>query len=140
MPFDNVSLIPVAVKLESITGAGGFIGRHLVAELQARDWRVTLVSRSIAESPGVTIVRDQQNLALDDVDVVFHTAGIAHEATSRSGQEDLQRVNVRDTCALFERSMETGVARFVWLSSSKVLGNESAEPLTVAAPRNPQGW
>ncbi len=123
-----------------VTGAGGFIGRHLTAELRAQDWRLTLVSRSLSDLPGVTIVRDQQDLALDDVDVVFHAAGIAHEETSRSGREDLQRVNVRDTCTLFERSMEAGVARFVWLSSSKVLGNESAESLTVSAPRNPQGW
>jgi nucleoside-diphosphate-sugar epimerase len=93
-----------------VTGAGGFIGRHLVPALEHAGHEV--------------------QPALAGADVVVHLAGIAHRKASAV---ELQEVNVR----LPER-LARQAPRFVFMSSVKVHGEQSSRPFTEAAPLDPR--
>ena len=112
--------------LAAVTGATGFIGRHLVAELHRAGWRVRLLLR---REPDVAEWRDLPPPqvvagALDDdaalerlvegADVVIHLAGLIKAARRR----DFLAVN-RDGAAAMARAVERVApgARFVLVSS-----------------------
>ena len=78
-----------------VTGAGGFIGGHLCAELAARG------HAPVAAAQGA--------------DVVVHLANIAH---SRAPESELRRVNVEGTLERAREAAAAGARRFVYLSSS----------------------
>lgn len=93
-----------------ITGASGFIGQHLAETLVARGASVRCLVRPssqtrLLESLGVDLVRgdlgDPKSLdaALDDVDVVFHLAGM----TAAFSAADFMRVNREGTENLARR-------------------------------------
>ena len=112
--------------LAAVTGATGFIGRHLVAELHRAGWRVRLLLR---REPDVAEWRDLPPPqvvagALDDdaalerlvegADVVIHLAGLIKAARRR----DFLAVN-RDGAAAMARAVERVApgARFLLVSS-----------------------
>ncbi|MEO7457302.1 MAG: NAD-dependent epimerase/dehydratase family protein [Gemmatimonadaceae bacterium] len=114
-----------------ITGGSGFIGRHLCARL-ARDgvpFRAAL--RSLRSAPdGVTAFAvgeidgdTQWRPALEGARTVIHIAGLAHGAGGGSAAE-LLRVNVAGTASLARAAAQSGVSRFVLLSTAKVHGDE----------------
>lgn len=118
-----------------VTGAGGFIGRHLVRRLTRDGCCVRRVSAQpdVAPAPGVDLLDlDPTRLAraLEGVDVVYFLAGIAHEAVAASDADALHRVNVAAPLAWLQAADRAGVARFIWLSTIKVLGERSERPLT----------
>jgi nucleoside-diphosphate-sugar epimerase len=78
-----------------VTGAGGFIGRHLCAALPAAGHRVVGAMR--------------------DADAVVHLANIAH---ARAAEAELQRVNVAGTLERAREAAACGARRFVYLSSA----------------------
>lgn len=124
-----------------ISGASGFVGRHLVAHLKDLGWQVEALavepSATAAAVPGLDAAYGWDQLpAWDDVDVVFHLGGLAH-ANVAAPVKRLYEVNVEQTIALYRHARERGVGQFVWLSSVKALGDVSVEPLTVNSPTQP---
>ena len=128
-----------------VTGASGFIGTHLVATLASRGWRVRVPARdqelngcaALERLPAeltLTSRADAWARCLDDVDVVFHLAGIAHRQASADA---LRAVNAQSPAMLASAAAAAGVRRLVWLSSVKVLGDVSAKPLAEDAPYAP---
>ncbi len=77
--------------LIALTGATGFIGRHLLSELPRRGYRVRVLLRRPSEVPagasGAVIgdIASPHNMAaaLRDVDMVIHSAGLAHAMSGR---------------------------------------------------------
>ena len=132
-----------------VTGATGFIGRHLVARLAGEGWQVIAAARS--EGPGHTNTRVLGDLgsidaakladAMSHVDVVYHLAGRAHRADGgRAASEKAQydHDNVAVTQRVHAAAKLAGVPRLIHLSTIKVLGEVSARPLPVdAAPAPP---
>jgi len=112
-----------------VTGASGFLGRHLVAALVARGDAVRALVRegtdaSPLEAEGVRVVRgditDAAALrrAADGCGAVFHLAGVVtHE---RRRWEELRRVNVEGTRRLLEAV--DPAARVVHVSSVAAVG------------------
>ena len=97
-----------------VTGAGGFVGRNLVAAL-ARAGHEVLP-------------------ALPGAQAVVHLAAIAHR---RAGREELDEVNVRLAARVGREAAAQG-ARLVFLSSVKVHGEESQAPFTERSRIAPQ--
>ncbi|MBZ6077135.1 NAD-dependent epimerase/dehydratase family protein [Microvirga puerhi] len=111
-------------KLIALTGATGFIGRHLLTELPKRGYRIRVLLRRPAEVPeGATsaVIGDiaqpfNMAAALRDVDAVIHSAGLAH-AMSGLPEDDYRAINTQGTIRLAQAAERAGVKRFVFLSS-----------------------
>ncbi len=129
-----------------VTGCSGFIGTHLCAGLPG-EWQVCgVVRRGVAPQRVQATWSDLSAAAghLQDIDVVFHLAGLAHAGAQQADTTALQRVNVDATVALFQAAVAAGVSKFIWLSSIKVLGEgfdlQTADTnLAVDTPKQPVG-
>ena len=109
-----------------VSGATGFIGRHLCQQLADRGDTVIALSRSGSPLPDGTptlaldlAAGDLEPDLLQGVEVVFHLAGIAH----RQAEPDAYRqVNHQATLTLARAAEGAGVRCFVFLSSVKAMG------------------
>ena len=116
----------------AVTGATGFVGNALISDLAAEgNWRVTAITRrpwSHASANVRCVTAGDLGAArlpdglLADTDAVVHAAAIA-TATSRLR---LSAVNVEAAVAMARLAAIAGVKRFVFLSSIKVNGEETA--------------
>jgi UDP-glucose 4-epimerase len=118
----------------ALTGATGFIGRHLLRELPARGYRVRVLLRRPADVPpgaSSAVVGDiaaPQNMAaaLRGVDVIIHSAGLAHAMSGRP-EDDYRAINTEATVALARAAERAGIKRFVFLSSIRAQSGPTAE-------------
>jgi nucleoside-diphosphate-sugar epimerase len=121
-----------------ITGAGGFIGSHLVDSqleqghhIRAVDIHLDLL-RHQAGHPRLEVIggditqRDIVQRLVEGIDVVYHLAS-AHLDVSLS-DEHYHRVNVDATLLLLEAARQAGVKRFVHCSSVGVIGDVKHPP------------
>jgi UDP-glucose 4-epimerase len=126
-----------------VTGATGFIGRHLVERL-ARDARaLTLVVRDPRKCPdawqrhsGIAIVatpdltrREALMPALEGASSVVHLAGLAHIARpdTASAEAQFMQANAEVTEALAGAALQSGVSAFVNLSSLAAVSPNAVE-------------
>jgi nucleoside-diphosphate-sugar epimerase len=116
-----------------ITGATGFVGRTLVAALAARHRLVLPVRRAdaLASAPQIEVhpigeIGPETDWAavLNGIDTVIHLAAHVHVAEPADAAQ-FDRVNRAGTRRLAEATRAAGVARFIYLSSAKVHGEES---------------
>jgi nucleoside-diphosphate-sugar epimerase len=122
-----------AGKAVLVTGATGFIGRHLVRVLLAQGAAIVVLSRrDVSSEKYKTIIGDLTRPAtLEDicrgVDIVFHLGGYAHAVDEPDGKfaETNWRVTVDGTTALIAQSLQAGVDRFLFFSSVKAMGEGS---------------
>ena len=115
-----------------VTGAGGFIGSHLVEDQLRRGRMVTALDvqldrlEHLRNADGLKLVqgdiRDSEGVSrsLEQIDVVFHLAS-AHLEVSRS-QSYFETINVDAARDLVERAAEAGVKRMVHCSTVGVYG------------------
>jgi nucleoside-diphosphate-sugar epimerase len=106
-----------------VTGADGFVGKHLVPYLAARGYQVIAASRATTpfDNPNVTAVPlpDLSRLfdwkpILEKCDAVVHLAGIAHKY---AGDDFYDRVNHRATSALARAISRSGTKHLVFIST-----------------------
>jgi len=132
-----------------ITGAGGFIGSHLVDSqiekgniVRAVDLDITRLAHVVEQANLETIRADitndkQMRELLTGMEVVYHLAS-AHLDVSLSG-EHYRSVNVGATLALLQAAQQAGVKRFVHCSSVGVIGdvaNPPADETSTCHPTN----
>jgi nucleoside-diphosphate-sugar epimerase len=112
------------MKTIALTGATGFVGRHLMSELPRRGYRIRALLRRPApfalqcDSAVIGDLARPQNLsaAFADVDAVVHSEGIAH-AMSGVPADDYRAINTEATVSLAQAAARAGSRRFVFLSS-----------------------
>ena len=117
-----------------VTGASGFIGRALCAQMSAAgDVELIATARSSdhAGAPDGSITTRELGPdtpwhdLLDSVDVVVHTAARVHVMHGPDSLAEYRRVNVDGTLNLARQAVNCGVQRFVFLSSVKVNGDNT---------------
>ena len=132
-----------------VTGADGFVGRHLVPYLAAQGYRVIAASRTVSRSenpnissaalPDLSRPFDWQPL-LQQCDVVIHLAGIAHKFAV---DELYDRVNHQAAAALAEAASRCGIRHMVFISSiaaqSGSFADHELSELDPPRPNNPYG-
>jgi len=115
-----------------ITGANGFIGAHLCKELSNRNIIFRATARNANENSYADFVScdlettESLSQLMNGCDIVVHLAGRAH-VSSDDSKEKYRVANEFVTQRLASAATQTGVARFVYLSSIKVNG-ESSDP------------
>lgn len=128
-----------------LSGASGFIGRHLLDDLRRRGHRVRPLYRArghaAADSDAVVIenlaARDALKRALDGADAVIHAAGLA-TVSPKISEADYQRANVEGTASVVEAARQCGVRRIVNFSSIRaVCGSTSDRVVDDATPPAP---
>ena len=133
-----------------VTGGAGFIGSELVRQLADRGLSVRVVDNlvngkreNLSAVPGnvelvVADVRDERSMAalLGKVDLVFHLAclGVRH---SIHAPVENHEVNASATLKLLDACQNSGVKRFIYVSSSEVYGTARTAPITEEHPTLP---
>ncbi|KQT55352.1 MULTISPECIES: NAD-dependent epimerase/dehydratase family protein [unclassified Aureimonas] len=128
-----------------VTGASGFVGRHLVASLRRDGKSVMVLQRGGAALADPDRFAGPADLAdLDtwpdwprDLDAVVHLAALNPSRRQPATPEALAHANVAGTAALVRRAKREGVPRIVFLSTSNVHA-PSAVPIDENAPLGPQ--
>lgn len=123
-----------------ITGGNGFVGTSLVRQALADGRASTVVASvrpgragdvpaavelaTVAEIDGAT----DWSSAIEGVDVVIHTAARVHmmNETHPNAAQAYQSTNIDGTVRLAQQAARAGARRFVFLSSIKVNGDQTA--------------
>lgn len=120
--------------MELLTGATGFLGRHLAARLAAEGRQIRALIRVGTDLRRIPAeVSDVVWGNLDDpgalarathgIDTVYHAAA---RVSSGGARDAFERDNVSATEALLEAAEAAGVRRFVHVSSAGIYGSENA--------------
>ena len=133
-----------------LTGATGFIGSALQQRIvMDENYDLTIAVRKIEKlSEAARTVRVDDLTAdtdwtdaLQDIDVVIHTAARVHVMDDESVDPlvEFRQVNVEGTLNLAQQAVEAGVKRFIFISSIKVNGEgtEIGKPYTADSKPNP---
>ncbi len=120
-----------------VTGAEGFLDRHLVRHLVAQGNRVTAVCRRPMDTlpqgavawvlADLCLLDDRAVDRLRGVECVIHCAGRVHmlKYTADNPLEEFRKANVKATLTLAERAAAAGVPKFIFISSIGVNGASS---------------
>ncbi|HET9388202.1 MAG TPA: NAD-dependent epimerase/dehydratase family protein, partial [Steroidobacteraceae bacterium] len=121
-----------------VTGATGFVGQVLCAELAKAGYTVRAALRTERSLPagmheksvvGEIDGKTRWEAALEGVDSIIHAAARTHVLRKSSNDAELYaRTNVLGTERLATAAVSAGVRRFIYVSTIKVNGEESAGP------------
>lgn len=131
-----------------ITGAGGFIGSHLVDELIKRNADVTafvhynarnnwgwLENSYSTDTPNFQVIAgDVADMgfvqkAVADQDIVFHLAALIGIPYSYSAPESYVNTNIKGTLNIMQASLKADVERIIQTSTSEVYGTAQYTPI-----------
>jgi UDP-glucose 4-epimerase len=132
-----------------VTGAGGFIGRALVARLETRDVRVLafdLPARAIKGVQALDLAdpaatRSAIRCAIEQLGeppAVFHLAGFANASVCRADPPGAFVANVAATAHLLEACRLAGANRIVFPSTALVYALPAQLPIDELAPVLPR--
>ncbi|MDC4984225.1 NAD-dependent epimerase/dehydratase family protein [Acinetobacter baumannii] len=119
-----------------ITGSTGFLGKFLCQYLSNKDYSVIahtrtpqVFSQSNIENINFDLNQNLEELDLDGIQVVIHCAGRAHvmNETAASPLDAYRQINIEGTLNLAKKAVQSGVRRFIYLSSIKVNGEEATQ-------------
>jgi len=136
-----------------VTGAGGFVGEALIGRLLLDGEFLPIAAargttRLADRCPVVSLDLSEPDVmpSLDGVQAVVHAAARVHvmNETATDALAMFRRINVDGTLRLARHAAESGVRRFIFISSIKVNGESTVagHPFTadsVPAPVDPYG-
>lgn len=114
-----------------VTGGTGFIGSNIALRLIERGWKTRILERPgashilLEDGPFEFVsgdVLEPESLipAMQDIDVVFHAAGVVDYW--RQGVDRMLQVNVEGTRHVMQAALQCGIGRVVHVSSTAAMG------------------
>lgn len=143
------------MKKVLVTGAGGFIGSHLVEKLVQKGRKVKAFVRynsnnswgwletskckdNIEVVSGDIRDSDIVRYAMKDVDTVFHLAALIGIPYSYVSPEAYLETNIKGSLNVFQAARDFGVKKVVHTSTSEIYGTAEFVPIHEKHPVNPQ--
>ena len=113
-----------------VTGANGFIGRHLVPVLGNNGLLVREAVRRPSSHPNMVTIKSispqtDWSEALSEVDTVVHLAARVHQPQEEHATEIYRSLNTDGTLHLARCSSKAGVRQFIYLSTMLVNGSST---------------
>jgi nucleoside-diphosphate-sugar epimerase len=132
-----------------LTGATGFIGKALFAELIKKKFEVSILSRKKSNLFPIEVkqfIFSENKFnpdfldCLSNIECIIHLAAKAHimDKSKELIVEDYKKTNIDFTLSLAKKAIAAGVKRFIFLSSIGVNGNQSDVPFLETDIPNPQ--
>ena len=110
-----------------VTGASGFIGYNLINYLQSKSLKILSFSRDFGMDYDII---DSNYLDNEDVEVIIHLAGKAHDLKNVSNELDYFKVNTDLTINIFDAFLKSKVKTFLYFSSVKAVKDHFDNILT----------
>ena len=131
-----------------VTGASGFIGRHLVASLTRQGVAVVALGRTPIDDAPASVRVHRGDLTKPETvrgaaagcDTIIHLAGLTHRMGGGSAppsEADYDRVNVGGARTVIDEARHSGVARLLFMSSTSAVARHSDVPLTETSEPRP---
>jgi len=140
-----------------VTGAGGFIGSHLVEKLLQSGCKVKafvhynsfnrwgwLDYAAAKSNPDLEIfvgdIRDPNGVreAMKGIEVVFHLAALIGIPYSYHSPDSYVDTNIKGTLNILQAARDSGVEKIIHTSTSEIYGTAQFVPITEEHPVNPQ--
>ncbi|MCF7870063.1 MAG: NAD-dependent epimerase/dehydratase family protein [Candidatus Omnitrophica bacterium] len=127
-----------------VTGATGFIGRHLISRLAGLDqYSIIAISRFPERAnkikkkiklikADITREKDLEKLTKIPVDIIIHCAA----CVEGKKKKNLNKTNIFGTENICKLGVELGIERFIYLSSVAVVSGNKELPLTEELPHS----
>lgn len=129
-----------------VTGASGFVGRHVAPALAREGWSVRRAVRSpdgVDDEVVIETIGPETDwrAALDGVDAVVHLAARVHHKHEEHADEIYRNVNIAGTLHLARCAAAAGVRQFIFVSTVLVHGrsNEGRAPFSEDDVLTPRG-
>ena len=123
-----------------VTGASGFVGRHLVAHLEAEGDTVIGLDRNSPEPIDITDADAVRRRVVDaQPDAVYHLAALTHVGESCDQRDAVATVNVDGTRHVLDACAGTSVRAVVVVGSAEQYGAVSDDelPIRETTPQRP---
>ncbi|MBL4761327.1 MAG: SDR family oxidoreductase [Gammaproteobacteria bacterium] len=133
-----------------ITGGAGFIGSHLSRKMIADGHQVAVLDNlsngrkdniaDLLSSDRFTFhhadIRNEEDISsvFDEIDWVFHLAGVADIVPSIEDPREYFETNVTGTLNVLEAAKKAGVKRFIYAASSSCYGIPDVYPTNESSP------
>lgn len=129
-----------------VTGASGFVGRHVAPALAREGWQVRRAVRSLDGTDDEVVIESigpetDWKSALDGVDAVVHLAARVHHKHEEHAVQLYRNVNIAGTLHLARSAATAGVRQFIFVSTVLVHGrsNEGRAPFSEDDILTPRG-
>lgn len=129
-----------------VTGAAGFVGRHVAPALTREGWIVRRAVRKPSGGDDEIVIEllgptTDWQASLADVDAVVHLAARVHHQHDERAVELYRNINIEGTLHLARSAKEAGVRQFIFLSTVLVHGrsNDGRAPFSESDVLTPRG-
>ncbi|TYO66479.1 NAD-dependent epimerase/dehydratase family protein [Bradyrhizobium hipponense] len=129
-----------------VTGASGFVGRHVAPALSREGWSVRRAVRNPEGLDDEVVIESigpdtDWSAALEGVDAVIHLAARVHHKHEEHAVQLYRNVNIAGTLHLARCAATTGVRQFIFVSTVLVHGrsNEGRAPFSEDDILTPRG-
>jgi NAD dependent epimerase/dehydratase len=135
-------------KTVLVTGAGGFIGSHLVEALDAKGAKIKTLVRynsrndwGMLENISSSLINDLDvttgdifdfsvvKKAVKNCDIIFHLAALIGIPYSYIAPESYVNTNIKGTLNIMQASVDEGVEKIIHTSTSEVYGTAKYVPI-----------